>query len=112
MGVKDVGLFWPMWNHTVAVWTLHRGKDKKDVRIVIPTSQIFLGPDESLGTTEFNPRKQKRIYDYRKMDVKESFEIPADLARFFVAQVEEHGHKSQAQLQRERNLRDQQYPAK
>lgn len=110
MGVKDVGLFWPRWNHTVAVWTLRRGKDEKDVRIVIPTSQIFLGPEESLGTTEFNPRKQRRIYDYRKLDVKPSFEIPVDLARFFVAQVEKHGRKSQAQLQQERNLRDRQYP--
>jgi hypothetical protein len=110
MGVKRVGLLWPVPNHTVAVWTVPRGEDERPARIVVPTSQIFLDADQSLGTREFNAWKQKNIFDYKRLDVKTSFEIPADLARFFVEQVEAHGHKSQAQLQRERNARDAGYP--
>ncbi len=116
LGVEDVGLYWPTGNHTVAVWTIHRvakkrrrqlkKRSERAVRVVVPTSMIFLEADQSFDTEAFNPWTQKTIYDYRRKDVSGDFDIPAWLARFFVAQVQEHGHKSQAQLQEERNLRD------
>jgi hypothetical protein len=37
-GVQGVGLFWPTYNHTVAVWVVHPTKGA-DIRIVVPTSQ-------------------------------------------------------------------------
>ena len=82
LGVKQVGLFWPVWNHVVAVWTI-----ADDVRIVVPTSQIFIGADESLGTDAFDPWKQKTIYAYGRRDVKPQHRINAALARFFVQQA-------------------------
>jgi len=105
LGVHDIGLFWPTWNHVVAVWTV-QSKDGSPVRIVVPTSQIFLGTDDSLGTQGFDPWTQKTIYEYRRRDVKSRHRIDADLARFFVRQAARHGHKSQATLQAERNARD------
>lgn len=104
LGVKTIGLFWPVWNHVVAVWTIEQpGADP--VRIVVPTSQIMLGPDESLGTNGFNPWRQKTIYTYRRKDVSPSDRIPAALARFMVKQARRHGQRSQVDLQQMRNER-------
>lgn len=102
---SEVGLLWPTWNHTVAVWTLDRKTDDA-TRIVVPTSQIFLGRAESLGTGEFNPWRQKSIFDYKRKDAKLELEIPAPLARHFVRAVQEHGGRSQAELQQMRNERE------
>lgn len=110
LGVHDIGLFWPTWNHVVAVWTV-QSKDGSPVRIVVPTSQIFLGTDDSLGTDGFDPWTQKTIYEYRRRDAKSRDRVDADLARFFVRQAARHGHKSQATLQAERNARDAQIMA-
>lgn len=104
LGVEDVGLFWPVWNHTVAVWTV-AGRDGKPVRIVVPTSQIFLEESASLGTHGFDPRKQKTIYEYRRRDAKPTLALPAALVRFFVERSWAEAHRSQAELQRARNER-------
>ena len=47
LGVEGVGLFWPTPNHTVAVWKT-QGLNGKKARILLPTSQIFLGREERL----------------------------------------------------------------
>jgi len=104
LGVENVGLFWPTWNHTVAVWTVTNAVGEP-VRIVVPTSQIFLGPDATLGTREFDPRKQKTIYEYRRRDAKPELALPAALARFFVERTWAAAHRPQLDLQRERNER-------
>ncbi len=62
MGVREVGLFWPTKNHTVAVWTTP-GRTGT-VRVVVPTSQIFLAGGETLGTDGFDPSTQRTIYRY------------------------------------------------
>jgi hypothetical protein len=84
--VRRVGLFWPTSNHTVAVWTAP-GADRKAVRIVVPTSQIFLTPSASLGTAEFDPWKQRTIYDYLRRDFASTADLPAALARYFLSQA-------------------------
>jgi hypothetical protein len=104
LGVEDVGLFWPVWNHVVAVWTV-TDREGKPVRIVVPTSQIFLDDADTLGTRGFDPWKQKTIYDYRRRDAKADLRLPAALARFFVEQSWAGAHRPQAELQRERNER-------
>jgi hypothetical protein len=103
LGVQDVGLFWPTWNHVVAVWTVQG--EAAPVRIVVPTSQIFLDSDASLGTDGFNPSKQKKIYEYRRKDVRDDARIPAALARFFVESAWTQAGRPQAELQAERNAR-------
>lgn len=105
LGVRHVGLYWPTWNHVVAVWTV-RSKDDEPVRIVVPTSQIFLTNDDSLGTTGFDPWSQKTIYEYRRRDVKGSHVVDAALARFFVVQARRYAGLPQLELQRLRNERD------
>lgn len=62
LGVKHVGLFWPTSNHTVAVWTTPGPAGP--VRVVVPTSQIFLDANATLGTRGFDPWAQRTIYDY------------------------------------------------
>lgn len=104
-GVKSVGLFWPAANHTVAVWVV-QPKNGPLIRVVVPTSQIFLEESDMFDTTKFNPWKQKTIYEYTRRDVPDSFELSKPLADFFLRQVDTYAGASDATLQRLRYLRD------
>ena len=100
LDVPGVGLFWPRANHTVAVWM-----PNSTVRIVLPTSQIFLTTQDTLGTLRFNPFLQKTIYPYMGNDITGEFHIPLWLAKFFLLQIESYGQGSQRLLQSLRNRR-------
>lgn len=103
--VKSVGLFWPAANHTVAVWVVHPSSGPV-VRVVVPTSQIFLTEDDMFDTRKFDPWRQKTIYEYTRRDVPDAFEIPRPLFDFFVAQMDKYGGASDATLQRLRYIRE------
>lgn len=104
-GVKQVGLFWPYANHTVAVWVLHPAAGPV-VRVVVPTSQIFLDETDDFGTRKFDPWRQKTIYEYTRRDAPDSFELPKPLYDFFLQQVDKYGGASDATLQRLRYIRE------
>jgi hypothetical protein len=104
-GVRGVGLFWPYANHTVAVWTLHPA-ERPVIRVVVPTSQIFLTESDTLDTKKFDPWRQKTIYEYTRHDVLDSFELPKPLGDFFLEQVDKYAGASGATLQQIRYLRD------
>jgi hypothetical protein len=93
LGVRTVGLFWPQFNHTVAVWKV-KARSGREARIVLPTSQVFLDPSDGFDTTAFDPKKQRTIYDYTRSDVKSSDAIPASLGRFFLLQVRRYAAAS------------------
>lgn len=99
-----VGLFWPASNHTVAVWAFP-GPGGREVRVVVPTSQIFLDGEQRLDTRVFDPWTQPRLYDYRVQDAAK-FHLPATLARQFVAEARRSGTLSGAALQALRNRRE------
>ena len=105
MGVDHVGLFWPVWNHVVAVWTV-KDASGTPVRVVVPTSQIFLGPEETFDTHGFDPSTQKTIYTYTRDDIDGSAELSGPLAQWFVAQVRAYAPASTQTLQTIRNLRE------
>lgn len=104
-GVRTVGLFWPYANHTVAVWVLHPGRSAA-VRVVIPTSQIFLEESDDFGTGKFNPWTQKTIYEYTRRDAQDTFELPRPLFDFFVSQMEKYGGATDSTLQHLRYYRE------
>jgi hypothetical protein len=104
-GVKGVGLFWPYWNHTVAVWVL-RPATGPVIRVVVPTSQIFLEETDSFDTRKFNPWSQKTIYEYTRRDVPDSSEVPKPLFDFFLRQTDKYAGASDATLQQIRYLRE------
>jgi hypothetical protein len=104
-GVKSVGLFWPAANHTVAVWVLKPSIGPL-IRVVVPTSQIFLEESDSFDTKRFDPWRQKTIYEYTRRDVPDTFELPKSLVDFFLKQVDIYGGASDATLQRLRYVRD------
>jgi len=104
-GIRGVGLFWPYANHTVAVWMLQAGEGRS-VRVVVPTTQIFLDQNDFFGTGKFNPWRQKTIYEYTRRDVPDSFELPAPLFEFFLSQVDKYAGASDATLQKLRYLRE------
>jgi hypothetical protein len=104
-GVKSVGLLWPTSNHTVAVWVLQPATGPV-IRVVVPTSQIFLEETDSFDTKKFDPWRQKTIYEYTRRDVPDTFEIPEPLADFFLKQIDIYGGASDAPLQRLRYVRD------
>ena len=106
VGVEGfVGLLWPAWNHTVAVWQLRRGATEKDpgtvVRIVVPTSQVWLSRQATLGTREF--KANRAVFPYARRDMKPEAELPAALARFLVARLERYGALSSVELLERRN---------
>jgi hypothetical protein len=104
-GVKSVGLLWPAPNHTVAVWVV-RPASGPVVRVVVPTTQIFLGETDRFDTRKFDPWHQKTIYEYTRRDVPDSFQIPKPLFDFFLEQVDKYGAASDATLQQLRYLRE------
>jgi hypothetical protein len=104
-GVRSVGLFWPYPNHTVAVWVLHPEKGA-EIRVVVPTSQIFLDVNDSFGTRKFNPWHQKAIFEYTRHDVADSFELPKPLFEFFLQQLDKYSGASDSTLQEIRYLRE------
>ena len=104
-GVRDVGLFWPTFNHTVAVWVVHPANGPA-VRVVVPTSQIFLDETDDFGTRKFDPWHQKSIHEYVRRDVPDSFELPKPLFDFFLLQVSKYAGASDTTLQRIRYLRE------
>jgi hypothetical protein len=106
-GVKSVGLFWPYPNHTVAVWTIHPigSASAKPIRVVIPTSQIFLTDADTFDTHGFDPWQQKNIYDYTRRDAPDSFALPRPLFDFFLAETDKYAGASESALQQLRNLR-------
>jgi hypothetical protein len=104
-GVKSVGLFWPAPNHTVAVWVV-RPTTGPVVRVVVPTSQIFLDETDRFDTKKFNPWRQKTIYEYTRRDVPDSYELPKPLFDYFLQQADKYGGASDATLQQLRYLRE------
>jgi hypothetical protein len=103
-GVRSIGLLWPRPNHTVAVWTLNQPAGA--VRIVIPTTQIFLDETDYWGTKKFDPWIQKAIYEYVRRDVPDNFEIPKPLFDFFLQQADKYAGASDATLQLLRYYRE------
>ncbi|MEH6419310.1 hypothetical protein [Pseudomonas sp. CGJS7] len=103
-GVRNVGLFWPTANHTVAVWSAP-GKPR-EARIVAPTTQIFLSQYDSFGTRGFDPWKQARIYEYARRDLADDARIAPALSGFFLAQSGKYARASGMSLLRLRQLRD------
>lgn len=100
-----MGLFWPARNHTVAVWSLHPS-GHAPVRVVVPTTQIFLQENDYFDTPRFNPWSQRAIYEYTRHDVPNSFQLSKPLFQFLLAQVDKYGGASAATLQRLRYLRE------
>lgn len=103
-GVDGVGLLWPTSNHTVAVWS--RPGPPRETRIVVPTTLIFLGRNDSFGTRGFDPWRQKRIYPYTRADIAPSQRLPPALAEFLIAQADRYADASGLSLQRLRELRE------
>jgi len=104
-GVKSVGLFWPAPNHTVAVWVV-RPATGPVVRVVVPTSQIFLDETDRFDTKKFNPWRQKTIYEYTRRDVPDTYELPKPLFNYFVQQMDKYAGASDVTLQELRYLRE------
>ncbi len=104
-GVRTVGLFWPYPNHTVAVWVVHP-TNGQEIRVVVPTSQVFLEVNDSFGTKKFNAWHQKTIFEYKRHDVPDSFELPKPLFDFFLQQIDKYAGASDSTLQEIRYLRE------
>lgn len=101
LGVEGfVGLHWPYWNHTVAVWQLP-GPQPRATRILVPTSQVFLSREATLGTRELPA--QRVVFPYVRKDLKPNSPLPGTLVRFLIARLRTFGAGSSADLQARRN---------
>jgi hypothetical protein len=75
------------------------------LRVVVPTTQIFLEPTDYFDTAKFNPWRQKNIYAYTRRDVPDSFTLQPKLFEFFIRQLEEYASASDSTLQQLRYFR-------
>ncbi len=89
MKIEKVGLFYPTWNHAIAAW-----EPTPDVRILIPTSQIFLTCDGTFDQTTFKPNVQKRILPFPKEDMPSSARISGELVAFLLDGADTYGPAS------------------
>jgi len=103
--IRTVGLFWPAPNHTVAVWVV-RPTAGPTIRVVVPTSQIFLEQTDFFDTSKFDPWRQKVIYEYTRRDVPDSFALPKPLFDFFLRQIDKYAGASDLTLQQLRYMRE------
>jgi hypothetical protein len=88
VGVRNVGLFWPTWNHTIAAWN-----PTPATRVLVPTSQIFLGCDDTFDATSFSPTHQKTVWEFPATDLgKEA--VSAELATFLLDRIDAYGDAS------------------
>jgi hypothetical protein len=60
--------------------------------VLVPTTQIFLGCEDTFDQTSFKPPKQ--VYEFPRYDVKDNVEMPAPLAAFLLEQVRAYGEAS------------------
>jgi len=104
LGIKGVGLLWPTSNHTVAAWEIHPASGPA-VRVVVPTTQIFLTEADFFATRKFDPWHQRSIYEYTRRDVLPAFELSRPLVSFFLGQAERYGGATDVTLQQLRYLR-------
>jgi hypothetical protein len=101
LGVEGfVGLHWPYWNHTVAVWQLP-GAEPRSTRILVPTSQVFLSREATLGTREL--AAQRIVFPYVRKDLKPDSSLPGALVRFLIGRLHAFGALSSSELQARRN---------
>ena len=103
LGVKHTGFLGGGPNHIVGHWTVRR-PGRREVRVVVPTSQIYLTPTATLGTKEINAYSAPVVWDYWRQDVPDDLVLPAPLARYFVEQIDLVAWP-QARLQAIRNQR-------
>jgi hypothetical protein len=89
----------------VAVWELRRGATPKDpgtrVRVMVPTSQIWLSRQATLGSREF--KTGRAVFPYARKDLKPESELSVSLARFLIERLERYGGLSNEALLERRN---------
>lgn len=84
-GITNVGLFYPTWNHTIAVWAPLAGRAKTPL-VQLPTSQIFLGCDAGFDQTTF-ATKRTNIQAYPAFDLRPYSLLPAARGDWMIEQV-------------------------
>lgn len=90
LGVHNVGLVWQVVGHTVAVWRAPK-KGGGYVKVVVPTSQVFLDEKQSLVTKMFRTFPPKRFRPYRAKDVAMSLLLSRDVVHFFLQRARRYG---------------------
>lgn len=81
--VKNVGLWWPRWNHVVALWQPETFGPRPPI-VVVPTSQIFLSCGDGLGTHGLGVPKKLNAYTQRDV----SSPLSAKLAAWLLKSIE------------------------
>jgi hypothetical protein len=83
--IKNVGLFYPTWNHTIAVWAPLAGSTKA-LLVQLPTTQIFLDCNAGFDKTTF-VTQLRNIEPYPNWDVRPDTKIPRERAEWLLNQL-------------------------
>lgn len=88
----NVGLFYPTWNHTIAVWSPLEGKTRSGL-VQLPTTQIFQACDAGFDHTTFVTRL-KGIERYPNLDLGNQATLPRERAEWLLDQIRLHAAAS------------------
>lgn len=91
-GISNVGLFYPTWNHTIAVWAPLGGKTHTPL-VQLPTSQIFLGCDAGFDHTTFQTTRTN-IQAFPAFDLRPHSLLPVARANWLIEQIERYAEGS------------------
>jgi hypothetical protein len=62
--------------------------------------------NDSFATKKFNAWHQKTIFEYKRRDAPDTFEVPRPLFDFFLAQIDKYAGASDSTLQQLRYVRE------
>lgn len=85
MNVSNVGLFYPTWNHTIAVWAPLAGAPKTPL-VQLPTTQIFLDCAAGYDRTSFQTRL-RNIERYPNLDLRRTDRLTSARAAWLFDQL-------------------------
>lgn len=91
-GITNVGLFYPTWNHTIAVWAPLAGKTHTPL-VQLPTSQIFLACDAGFDHTTFQTTRTN-IQAFPAFDLRPHSPLPVARANWLIEQLERYAEGS------------------
>jgi hypothetical protein len=83
--IYNVGLYYPTWNHTIAVWAPLEGKSKTAL-VQLPTTQIFLECTAGFDQTTFRVQL-RNIERYPNWDLRQDTQIPRARAEWLLGQI-------------------------
>lgn len=93
MHVRNVGLLYPTWNHTISAWAPLQGRVKGTKLVMLPTTQILLECTAGFDQTSFTSHL-RNIQAYPGWVIRNNTALPAERANWLLEQIRDYAGAS------------------